>query len=432
MRPDPIPVMTSPIRAWLTALVVAATFLTTVLATQHASAQARDGTSSDGAGSDGAPSGTAALDKLADTDPGFASPGYTKHYPGMALVRRGELLVRIRGRIEARVGLYASGQDTQGNSLANGDLIERMGFGIPRARLGLGGQLANNIPYVLMTELARDGDDPRGNLLDAWVGYERFHFFKFYVGARTVPFTRSAILSSADAGLAERSRASNSMAPFRQVGLTLAGDYKLLGLGWRAGVYNGFERNTEFYNGHVNAVGLHGNRFGGMSWVGRLHLEPMGAVGPNVADLSGGGLRVHVGGGAYGNNGGATQTMGYAADLHLKISGFHAFFEFIGDSADPKETPTATSTIPEIVKRQAMTAELGFTMEKNGIAVRAEMIDPNTAVDNNRDEMWLSLALNHHFIGNMARFSLQYDHRRELQGEPRDNDSLHGKLALRF
>ena len=389
-----------------------------LLATTTASAQVRD---------------TSKLDPLPDTDPGFKSPGYAKHYPGMALVRRGELTVRVRARLEARVGLYASGQDTQGNMFVNGDHIERMGFGIPRARIGLGGQLANHIPFVIVSDLARGGGDTTGKyLLDAWIGYERFHYFKFYLGARTVPFTRSAILSSADAGLAERSRASDSMAPFRQVGLTVAGDYKLLGLGWRAGVYNGFERHPEFYGGHVNAVGLRGNRFHGMSWVGRLHLEPLGKMDVNIADFDGGGLRIHVGGGAYGNDAGSYSTMGIAADLHIKVAGLHAFFEFITDTANPSETPTTTTTIPANVDRQAITAEVGYTMGKNGFALRTELIDPNKDKDDNRDEMWLSACYNHYFLGNMARFSLQFDHRQELNGEPRDNDALHGKLALRF
>lgn len=399
--------------------LLAGLFLTaTVLATTTASAQARDTTKDDALPAD---------------DPGFASPGYTKHYPGMAILKRGELMLRLRGRLETRIGLYASGQDTQGNMFVNGDMIERMGFGMPRARVGVAGQMANKIPFNITTELAQGGGDTTGKyLLDAWIGYERFNFFKLYLGARTLPFTRSAMLSSADAGLSERSRASAVMAPFRQVGLTVGGDYKLGGLSWRAGVYNGFERNSEFYLGHVNAVGLRGNRFHGLSWVGRLSVEPMGAMGPTVADLDGGKLRVHLGGGAYGNDAGSYSTMGYSADLHLKIAGLHALFEFIGDNATPNQTPTAISTIAAEVDRQAITAELGYTMGKNGIAVRTELIDQNKAKDDNRDEMWLSVAFNHHFIGNMARFSLQFDHRQELNGEPRDNDSLYGKLALRF
>ncbi len=373
------------------------------------------------------------LDALPGTDPGFKSPGYSKHYPGMALVRRGELMVRLRARIETRIGLWAQGAEKQEAMFVNGDQVERVGFGIPRARIGLSGEVAKHIPFVIVTDLARGGGDTEGKyLLDAWVGYERFHYFKFYLGARTVPFARSAILSSADAGLSERSRAGDAMAPFRQVGLTVAGDYDLLGLGWRLGVYNAFERHSVFYRGHVNATGLRGNRFHGVSVVGRLQLEPLGPVGMEIADLDGGGLRIHVGGGYYNNGAKTTSTTGMEADLHVKVHGFHLFVEWIADSADPVEEPTTTTTIPQDVQRQAITAELGYTLGKNGLAVRTELIDPDTAKEDNRDEMWLSVAFNHHFIRNIARFSLQFDHREELAGQPRDNDAVFGKLALRF
>ncbi len=372
-------------------------------------------------------------DALADDDPGFKSKGYKKYYPGMAAVTRGELRARLHARIETRIGLWAQGQQTHDNMFVNGDQIEKLGFGIPRARLGINGQLADHIPFLIATDLANRGGTSDGQyLLDAWVGYQRFHFFKLYLGARTVPFSRSAILSSADAGLSERARSADAMAPFRQVGLTLAGDYELAGLGWRLGVYNGFERHTEFYRGIVNGTGLRGNRFHGLSMVGRLHAEPLGQVGPNVADLERGKLRLHVGGGMYMNDAGTGKTQGMSADLHVKVAGFHLLAEWIRDDAEPVESPTTPATIPEKLTRQAMSVELGYTIAKHGIAVRAEMIDPNTAVDDNRDEMWLSVAFNHHFIENMARFSLQFDHREERNGEPRDNDALYAKLALRF
>lgn len=377
------------------------------------------------------------LDALPSDDPGFRSPGYPKYYPGMAMIRRGEMTVRMHGRIETRIGVLPmppkDGDEAPDNLFTNGDRVERTGFSVPRARFGLNGQVANHIPFLITADLARPDDTGAGEyLMDAWVGYDRFRFFKLWLGARTVPFSRSAILSSADAGLSERARSADAMAPFRQVGLTIGGDYDLLGLSWRLGVYNAFDRYGEFYRGVINSVGLRGNRFNGLSEVFRLSLEPMGPVGENVADLEGGKLRLHVGGGMYMNDSGSTQTQGTSADLHIKVAGLHALFEWIADSADPSETPTTPATIPAGKKRQAISAELGYTLGKNGVAVRTELIDQDTAIEDNRDEMWLSVALNHHFLGNMARFSLQFDHRQELNGEPRDNDSLYGKLALRF
>ncbi len=363
-----------------------------------------------------------AAEPTASDDAGYAAPGYPKYHPGQAVVERGEMQIRLHTRIELRAGLLA-GED---NQLDRGDLVERPGFAIPRARFGLQGHFAKHVPFTIVTDLVGSP------LTDAWIGYDRFHFLKMWFGARTVPFSRSAILSSADAALSERSRSSNAMAPFRQVGLTVGGDYGLLGLSWRLGVYNGFDRGATFYLGAVNSSGLHGNKFHGLSTVARLQVEPMGKIGPSVHDLSGGKLRLAVGGGAYMNDGGGITGAGYSADLHLKVAGVHLLAEWIRDNASPKDRPTTASTIPETLTREAISAELGYVWNKMTFAARVELVNPNTTVKNSDDEMWVSAAVGRTLVGNLLRVWLQYDHRREQAGLPFDNDSLLFKIMLRL
>lgn len=364
----------------------------------------------------------------AATDPGLHAPGYRDYAPAMMTLRHGELTVRPHVRLELRAGLL-TGED---NQLLRGDLAERPGFGMPRARFGATGQLADHVPYTVVTDLASAAAGGSGALTDAWFGYERFRYLKMYFGVRTVPFSYQAILSSADSGLSERAHGSNAMAPFRQVGLTLGGDYDLAGISWRLGVYNGFDRKPNFYAGAVNGAGLRGNRFHGLSFVGRLQTQPLGQVGPEVADLDGGDFRLSLGGGGYFNDSGAGVMTGYSADLHVKAMGFHLLVEWIRDGADPVEQPTTGQTLPESLQRQALSVEAGYTRGKLGLAVRAEQIDPNLAVENNDDELWLSGAVTWHFIRNMLRAQLQYDHRRESAGQPYDNDTLLAKIALRY
>lgn len=361
-------------------------------------------------------------------DPGLRAPGYKGYAPQMMSLRHGELVVRPHVRLELRAAAL-TGDD---NQILRGDLAERPGFGMPRARLGLNGQLAEHVPYAVVTDLASAAAGGSGALTDAWIGYERFHFFKMWFGVRTVPFSYSAILSSADSGLSERARSADAMAPFRQVGVTLGGDYDLAGLSWRIGVYNGFDRKVNFFRGAENGAGLRGNRFHGLSAVGRLQAQPLGKVGPEVADLDGGGLRLSLGGGGYVNDSGAAWMTGASADLHLKVGGAHLLVEWIRDTADPVQQPTTGQTLPEALVRQAMSVEAGYTYGKLGLAVRAEMIDPNTAVETNDDEMWLSGAITWHFIRNMLRAQLQFDHRQESAGQPYDNDTLLAKIALRY
>ena len=363
---------------------------------------------------------------------GYRAPGYPRYQPGQAIIQRGEMKLAPTVRVETRIGLYA-GADTQ---RTRGDLVERAGgaddrgwltgFAIPRARFGLTGQFADHVPFVILTDLAGS------RLTDAWVGYERFRFAKMWFGAMTVPFSRSAILSSADAALSERSRAVSAMAPFRQVGVTLGGDYKDTGISWRLGAYNGFDRLGTFYQGTENAAGLHGNQLAGLSGVARLQWAPLGEMGDAVADMDRKGLRLAVGGGGWLNDGGSTSGMGLGADLHVKARGFHLLVEYLQDKASPFDEPKGTATIAEDIERRATVIEAGWMGGKLSAACRAELIDPNTSVDNSDDELWLSAAVGWHFIRNMLRFDLQYDHRREQSGQPYDNDVVLAKMLMRL
>ncbi len=363
---------------------------------------------------------------------GYRAPGYPRYRMGQAIVQRGEMKVGAHVRLETRIGLFA-GADTQ---LIRGDLVERpgdagdrgllTGFAIPRARFGLVGEFAAKVPFAIVTDLAGS------RLTDAWIGYERFRFAKMWFGARTVPFSRSAILSSADAALSERSRAVAAMAPFRQVGVTLGGDYKDHGISWRLGAYNGFDRLGTFYQGTENSAGLHGNRVNGLSGVGRLQWAPLGEMGEAVADMKRSGMRMALGGGAWLNDGGTNSGMGWGVDLHFKARGFHLLVEHLEDTAKPHEQPTGTQTIPSEVSRRATVIEAGWMGRKLSLAARGELIDPNTSVDNSDDEMWLSASIGWHFIRNMLRFDVQFDHRREQSGQPFDNDVVLAKMLLRL
>lgn len=368
-------------------------------------------------------------DEATASGQGSKTAGYT---PGMLTLRHGELTLQPMVRIEMRAGLL-TGED---NQRVRGDLVERPGFGIPRARLGATGHLTDEVTYAIVTDLAAAQGGvlagTGGALTDAWIGYQRYRFAKMWFGVRTMPFSYSAILSSSDSGLSERARSSDAMAPFRQVGLTLGGDYELANLSWRVGIYNGFDRQSAFYQGIESPAGTRGNRFHGYSGVARLQVQPLGKVGDSVADLDGGTLRLSLGGGAYVNDSGSAWMTGQSADLHVKVAGAHLLVEWIRDTAEPVQKPTTAATLSETVKRQAMSAEVGMTHGKLGVALRADLVDPNVEIDNNDDELWLSAAVTWHFIANMSRIQLQYDHRHVLHGLPYDNDTLLAKIALRY
>ena len=176
-----------------------------------------------------------------------------------------------------------------GNQAAGGDRAERPGFAVPRARLGLAGELGRRVDFGIETDLA--GCDDGGHcdpLNEAWLGFRAWRGSQLVLGSHKVPFARSAMLGSGNAALAERSLASAAMAPFRQVGASMTGRYeKFAGIQWHLGVFNGFSRDSTFHGGIRQNEGVHGNRFHGLAYVARISVEPMGEPGRGVADLPG-------------------------------------------------------------------------------------------------------------------------------------------------
>ncbi|MCB9729348.1 MAG: hypothetical protein H6744_15805 [Deltaproteobacteria bacterium] len=332
--------------------------------------------------------------------------------------------VTLYGLLQAQVALFA-GDD---NLLQDGDPAEQIGFRLRRARLGVEGWAWGAIDYALSIDLTAGKSV---ELLDAWIGYRRFPTLGFTLGAHKVPFSRFALYGSGRGTLSERPLGVQALAPFRQVGLTLEGELGGL-ISYAIGAYNGFERKTNFHEGYAENSGFDGNRFNKLAFAGRLSLEPLGALGKDVADLSGGGLRVGVGAALYYSDGKTTKSAGWEVDLGLKIAGLHFLAEYIADTAEPKSVPTTTATIPASIDRHAFMTELGYYIAAAnlGLAVRAELLDDNRDADNNGDELVLAGGVQYYWHRHHLKAMLDYTHRVELEGVDRDNQTL--LLTLQF
>lgn len=358
---------------------------------------------------------------------GPGKPGHGWKHPGpppgpfgfRGLHLRPEALIQVQG-------VAYTGKDAQ---LSNGDRAHEPGFALRRARFGFEGGLGRRLDFGIVTDLA--ASQP---LSEAWFGIGAWHNAKLIVGAQKVPFSHFAMMGSGEQALAERPFSVNAMAPYRQVGATLTGKYHLLGAQWFIGAYNGFERNKTFFAGIQENAGFNGDHFNGLSYVGRLQFEPLGQLGPAVADHSHKSLRFEVGGGAVYNDGGTTKSFSYSADAHIKWRGAHIAFEWLRDEAKPQQTPTSASTIPADINRQAIIAEAGYAFWRFNAAARFELIDPNTAVSNNEDQKIISGALGYQLVRNRMRVQLQYDHRAESKGTPGqaglENDTVFGQFQL--
>lgn len=333
--------------------------------------------------------------------------------------------------LQTQVGLLA-GDD---NMLVRGDVVEHPGsFVMRRARLGLAGHATERVTFALSLDLARNPLNGSSPLTDAFVSARWLKHQDLTVGAHMVPFSRYAMMNSGEQALAQMPKAVDAMAPYRQVGASIHGKYEIVGLQWWAGAYNSYERNINFFAGAVENSFISGNRTGGITVAGRVQLEPLGTIGPLAGDRGARNkkFRFEVGGGALYGDAGATTSFAVSGDVHLKWYGAHLLFEYLIDSATPKDLPTVTSVIPATLKRSAIIAEAGYAWRILNAAVRAEIIDPNSTVKDNHDETVISGAVGVQLPKYRARVQLQYDHRQESTGTALKNDTLFAQFQLKL
>ena len=328
-------------------------------------------------------------------------------------------------------GAMYTGKD---NQLSAGDRAEKPGFGLRTARLGVEGQVSPRIRLAVETDLANIGSsNPASSALtNAYAAIRAWHGSEIILGAQKMPFSRFAMLHAGDQAMAEKPFATNAMAPFYQVGATVTGHYPQLGhLRWFVGGYNAFERLDNFYLGIPQNSGLGGNRFGGASMVARVQAEPLGSIGPSVADYGHSKFRFEVGAGGYFNDSGTNKSWAGSADLQLKSHGFHLLAEFLMDSATPVDQPTTPGALPTAKKRQAVIAEAGYAWHALNAAVRYEKIDPDKNVVDNQDQQIISGAVGWAVMRNRVRLNLQFDHRQESL-QPVSNDTLFAQFQFRL
>lgn len=306
--------------------------------------------------------------------------------------------------------------------LVSGDPADAPGVRIRRARFGVDGWAWGDVSFELSLEATSGGMD----LLDAYVAYRGLTGLSFVVGARKVPFSRFALVGAGDGALVDRPLGVRAMAPFRQVGVTVEGDVGNGIVRWALGVYNGMSRSQSFNEGYRETTALEGNRFSRLAYVGRAELAPLGPVGDGLPDFARGGFRLGLGGGVYYDDGKTVSTLGWEADLIMKVCGFHFLAEVISDSAEPSDKPTTDPVVPTSVARMSLAVEAGYLLvgETLGLTARFELLDDDTDVDNNGDQIAITAGVQAYLHRHHLKAQLEFTHREELDGLALDNDSL--------
>jgi hypothetical protein len=312
--------------------------------------------------------------------------------------------------------------------LVNGDPADSAGFRLARGRFGIRATAWGDTEVALGVQA-----NARGlNLLDAWVAWRRHAVATIVAGTRIVPFSRFAQLDAHRGTFVELPLATRALAPFRQTGVSLEGDLGGGLLHYAVGAWNGLRRAPNFGEGYVQDSALEGNRFTRLSYLGRLEVAPLGALGGGLVDFDGGGLRVGVGASLLHDPGKTVESTAWAVDFALKFQGFHAAAEFVVDDARPTEDPTTPPEVPVSLSRQAFVAEAGYLLvgDSLGATARLELLDDNTSLANTGDVLVVAGGLQAYLHRHHLKAQLEYTHRRERHGVQLANDALLLQLQM--
>ncbi|WP_437783984.1 porin [Sorangium sp. So ce1097] len=312
-----------------------------------------------------------------------------------------------------------------------GDSAEQPGFRLRRVRAGLYGDVAGLVRFAISTELA-GGNEGTARVHEAWGGVTAMPALEVYAGARTVPFSRSAMTGAGDGALTERPLAVRAIAPFTQVGIQAEGHFQDRAFSYHAGVYNAFQRSDQFYTGHAESLAPLGNRFEGIAVAGRLATEPQGPLGRTIQDVARSPLRVGAGVDGFFSDGGARTLYGASADVLLHAAGLHALGEVLWTGASPKSVPTQPIAQVTSVTSLALVIEAGYMLvaRKLGVSGRVEWIDPSVDVEDEGDNLVLTGGVSYHAVDDLVKAQLDYTHREELGGLSLANDTLVLQLQL--
>lgn len=355
---------------------------------------------------------------------------YPDYEPGMLKIEKGDFSAYLGARIQVHGAAYA-GDDSL---ISNGDLAEQEGFRLRRSRIYFGGDMLDWASFLISIDVF-DQEKSSGPLLDAYIDLTPIPYIGVTAGVTHFPFAMGRLVSSGRLPHLDRALAMEAMAPDRGLGLLLHSQPWEDKITIYAGIFNGLQRASDPFGGFESVNITQGNRFEGVSYIGRVDFAPLGSLGHGVADL------VHipqprfsVGGAFYFNDSTHVESYGWSAYAHFKWMGFHLLAEYLGDTAEPTAEPPTGTVIYGDTTRMGVTGELGYMIlpELLGLAVRVEWLDANADIDDERDEIVITSTLSVYLLRDMLKLQVEYTHREELHGASVENDAALAGLQLTF
>ncbi len=358
------------------------------------------------------------FDRLESSDPIFE-------------IRHDPFTLAFRGLLQVQFAPFV--QDDARRS--NGDAADALGFVLRRARLGIDGELVGGVTYGLQYEFFDGSIDGEGGsrLLDATIGYTRFPLAEMTFGAQKVPFSKVALTSAANLQLVERPFSTRQIATFpplvpdRQLGAVVSGD--LIGAAeYAVGVFNG------------NATLFRGDDNGGLLYVARVELHPLGTTGDAQAafhpdDDGFRRVRVALGGDVYFEDGAAGDQIAWSVDLTAKWRNLSLTAEFLQGHFEPASDPVRPPELAGELDQRAFFAQAGYFLlpGRLELAARFEHWDTNTDSDDPTDLQAYTGGMNLYLLRDRIKAQIQYTHRREPNSDGElENDTGVLQLQARF
>jgi hypothetical protein len=327
--------------------------------------------------------------------------------PTVPIVATEAIELRVGGLVQVHAAAFA-GRDSL---IENGDLADEGGFRLRRARLGVSARFGENVGiYLAANLLSSDGDV--GTVSDATLSYSFAEWFSVSAGLGKLPFSRAALESSRQLLSIERPLSVSRIVPSRRLGLTAEGRL----FDDRFAYLIGIENATEGF--------AFGNRFGGFLYAARLIGSPWGLASTDDRDDR---FRISIAAAALYENGPATRTVGFAADLLATWYGASLQFEALCDRREPDEAPDVSPEIASRIDRCGGYTEVGYAFDvwlPWRVVVRGELFDDDTSVEDSGDVWLISGGIDADVIRPYLRLQLHYQGRIERHGEELENDSL--------
>lgn len=358
---------------------------------------------------------------------------------GIATFEFGEFTLGFHSRVQVWGGWV--GEDAL---LSNGDRMQEYGFRLRRVRFGLNGGFSDRLTYGVQMDIF-DKERTGSVLHDAWIDFTPSPYFGVTVGLTKFPFAYTEVRSSSGFAHLDRTMGVLAMSPGHTLGLTMHTEPWPDHVRITAGVYNGLQRKSSFFDGYEGVGVSLGNKFERLSFAARVDIEPMDKLGLEEADLDGAAPRLGFGGGMMYNHGKSIATLGATGHLHLKGYGFHFLGEAIWDWSWPQVIPTTSNTINDEIQRLTATASIGYYFKwlNLGLAFRTEYVNDNydfpawdetfaNGYKTEGDVMTYAVTLSYYAIRNFVKVQVEYLRRTELEGRALKNDAAIASLQLYF